>query len=303
MFRRFKIIFFSWFILFGCSQNNTNCEKGKEEYNNLNYLGAIYYFDKCLKSGDSLNAEILSLRGSSYQHVGKLEFALKDFQQSLAIRPNNINTLLNIGDILFKLDSVAQGCDYTSRAYLADSTFPEINYNMGVCSFEHGDYNKAIYYLKKELIKYPDSYKAIFLKAHSLLMLGQVDLCLQEVERGMKIKKYSLGYFIRGMAWFEKEEYEKALNDYNQAILLDNTNPEYYMKKASTLGLLKRYDESIEACNAALTHFHNYANAYYLKATTYYIIDNYDSACLNYFKALQLDSTFNNQDLNDYCIR
>ena len=56
----------------------------------------------------------------------------------------------------------------------------------------------------------------------------------------------------RGEAYLEKGQYDEALACFEQAILLENNDPELWNLKAVSLRSMGRYDEAIECFNKSL---------------------------------------------------
>jgi tetratricopeptide (TPR) repeat protein len=56
----------------------------------------------------------------------------------------------------------------------------------------------------------------------------------------------------KGEAYLEQGQYDEALACFEQALLLDNNNPELWNMKAVSLRSMGRYDEAIECFNKSL---------------------------------------------------
>ena len=102
-----------------------------------------------------------------------------------------------------------------------------------------------------------------------------------------------------GTLFFERQEYEEALEAYRQALFLDPNNAHAYVGRSRSLQGLKRYKEALVASEQALRLEPNNASAYIGKGNALDDLKRYEEALAAYEQALRLDpnnaSAYNNK--------
>lgn len=85
-------------------------------------------------------------------------------------------------------------------------------------------------------------------------------------------------HFDRGVAHFDKGEYDAALAAWNQALAIKQDYAEAYVNMGIAYGKLGQYALALTACNKATAIKPNYAGAYCNRAVAYYFRREYDNA-------------------------
>jgi len=67
---------------------------------------------------------------------------------------------------------------------------------------------------------------------------------------------------------FKAKHNDQAINCYNEVIKLDPKHEEAYFNKGLAQGILGKYQEATETCNAAIKYVPNYAKSYSTEACT-----------------------------------
>jgi tetratricopeptide (TPR) repeat protein len=92
------------------------------------------------------------------------------------------------------------------------------------------------------------------------------DNAITDYDKAIAINpNYTLAFYNRGFAWVVKKEYNKAIEDYRKAIEIE-PEPDYanaYVVGASILKAMKEYDTAIEDYSRAIEIDPDCANAYY----------------------------------------
>ncbi len=96
-------------------------------------------------------------------------------------------------------------------------------------------------------------------------------------------------YATRARYWLETGDYDKAIEDYNHALLLDPNNAAAYLGRSSAWGGKREYDKAIEDCNAALRINPTLATAYHSRGIAWQQKHEYNKAIEDYNEALRLD--------------
>lgn len=97
--------------------------------------------------------------------------------------------------------------------------------------------------------------------------------------------------YLKGVYYYNTEELEKALAQFNSCILKDYTFMDAYMEKGRILYKQKKYQEAITVYDLALSISNSYADAFFWKAKCQEALGQTKDAKLNYQKAYGLDKT------------
>jgi tetratricopeptide (TPR) repeat protein len=98
-------------------------------------------------------------------------------------------------------------------------------------------------------------------------------------------------YYERGLERAKKQEYDKAIADYDQAIELDPTNPEVYYARGYALRLQREYDKAIADYGRAITLSPADAAPYTGRSIAWVEKQEYAKALADCNKAIELDPT------------
>jgi tetratricopeptide (TPR) repeat protein len=108
------------------------------------------------------------------------------------------------------------------------------------------------------------------------------------------LKKYPqipIAYNDRGSAFFNIDEYEKALSDFDTAIGLKHEFPEAFHNRALVLLVIGKPKEAIEDFNQALAYNPQYADAYTDRGNAYLVLGKIDLAINDFNRAIRLNPT------------
>ncbi len=110
------------------------------------------------------------------------------------------------------------------------------------------------------------------------------DLIEKEPDRGHP-------YLIRGITWYQKGQYPKALEDYNQCILRDTTDAKAFGNRASARGMSGDYAGALQDADRALRIQPGYTSAINNRATANFYLENYAHAVADYDALIAADSS------------
>jgi len=106
-------------------------------------------------------------------------------------------------------------------------------------------------------------------------------------------------YLERGKMFFERDDYDIAIQDLTDAIKLDPNLAEAYMYRARAYNVEKNYDQALSDANTAIRLNPQLALAYYARGNTYRRgTKDYDRAIADYNQAIKLDPQYANSYLN-----
>ncbi len=99
-------------------------------------------------------------------------------------------------------------------------------------------------------------------------------------------------YFNRGLCYYNKKDYDKAIKNYTKAIELDPNNAVIYNNRGDAYYKLQKYDLAIKDYDRALDLNKKYLKAYYNRGLAYAVMEDYDSAINDFSKVIELDPDF-----------
>ncbi|KAA6322664.1 hypothetical protein EZS27_027814 [termite gut metagenome] len=105
-------------------------------------------------------------------------------------------------------------------------------------------------------------------------------------------------YIWRGIAWYNKKDYDNAITDYDKAI---DINPSYtlaYYNRGFAWVAKKKYNNAIEDYRKAIEIDPYYANAYVIRVSILRAMKKYDTAIEDYSKAIEIDPYYANAYYN-----
>ena len=141
-----------------------------------------------------------------------------------------------------------------------------------------------------------DDYEALIRQGDNFLVDIEYDKAIEAYTKAIELNpKKALGYRKRASAKYLKalghDDDPGALADYEKAILLDPLDAEAYCGKAECLSSLKRYPESLEACDTALAINPKYAEALSLRSSVKFNLKDFKGAIADIDAAVALKPT------------
>jgi tetratricopeptide (TPR) repeat protein len=102
-------------------------------------------------------------------------------------------------------------------------------------------------------------------------------------------KQLAATYKTRGTVYFYKSDYDRAIQDYTQAIKLDPQNSEAFDNRCWTNATLNKLQEALKDCNESLRLRPNFGSTMDTLAFVYLKLGQFDRAIATYTAVLQID--------------
>jgi len=116
---------------------------------------------------------------------------------------------------------------------------------------------------------------------------------ISDYNQALKIEPdYADAYFNRGNTYYKKGEYEQALSDYNQVLNIDPNYAKVYTNRGNVYKDKKEYNQAISDYNQALEINPSDVKAYNNRGLAYYENGEYDKAISDYNQALRINPDY-----------
>lgn len=208
-------------------------QHGWEQGQKGNYDEAIRYFKKAIDLNPS-DAESYYSRGTAYFHKGQNDEAISDYTMALEINPGDAKAYYNRGIAYCKKSQYDQAILDFSKALEINPMDAKSYYNRGITYCKKGQHNQAISDFKKALEIDPNNprYLVTYID-HEIAYFedkGQYDQAVSDYSKALRINPNDAeAYFNRGIAYYNKKEYEKSWEDVNMAQVLGYTIPPEFL--------------------------------------------------------------------------
>ncbi len=124
----------------------------------------------------------------------------------------------------------------------------------------------------------------------SLQKSGKPKEALKEFQGALGIarKEAGMARYGIGSCYMTLKEYDKALVEFNKAIIHNPMLYDAYQNKAVTYRLMGRFQDSIDACKITISLFPDFARAYCSMGWAYEYLGNYKEAIDAHLEAIRL---------------
>ena len=197
------------------------------------YAEAIPYHLKAMELS-GLTALTVNSLALAYRGAGQYDKAIEMFKKGISLCPGKCTDLYNnLGAVLDHIGRDDEAIGNYLHVIKTDPQFPNAYFNLGLIYARKGEFEKT-----KEQVRVLESLR--------------------------QFKYAAMIINAAGSAYFEKKQYEKALEAFQKAIKIDPEGaPEYYNNLGSVLSALGRLDESIPNFLRAIRMAPSYPNPYF----------------------------------------
>ena len=229
-----------------------------------NNLSELQRFDEAIVAYDKAieitpRSSYYYNRGNCYYNRGKIELALKDYNQALAIEPNHANA-------------------YGSRANLYKK--------QGKAELALEDYNQA-------LTIEPNHARAYISRGRLYEEQEKTELALADYTQALTIDpNYANAYYNRGRLYHKQEKTELALEDYNQALTIDPNDAQTYNNRGAIYDEQGKAELALADYEQALAIEPNHVDTYYNRANLYKKQGKTKLALADYKQVLTIDPNY-----------
>ena len=283
---------------------------------------ALLELDAYHSSGKE-TVESLVLYGRAHGAAGDLASAEKFFQKAMDLDPQAVDPYLYLGRMSIQRQNFDKAKEYLQKALEIDKKEDQAYYLLADIYVKEGDRQNALktylnlsrevpqelraYYmacilqidlndipgaedtLQRLRGKFPSAAESSRLKGILLYRQGDFDQAKVALEESLKKERHVLSYFFLGLSYYAQEQYELALNQFQNALDL---NPDFERARllvAATLVKQKRLDDAIIEVQKALRADPKNAYAHNILGSAYLAQGKYDEGMTELDRAIDLD--------------
>jgi spermidine synthase/Tfp pilus assembly protein PilF len=119
--------------------------------------------------------------------------------------------------------------------------------------------------------------------------LGQYQRAIEDFNEAIRLKPdYADAYFNRGVVYYSIGQYQRAIEDYNEAIRIKPDDTDDYNSRGAAYANLEQYQRAIDDFNKAIRLKPDYVDAYANRCGTYFMLGNKKIGCRDAQKACEL---------------
>jgi tetratricopeptide (TPR) repeat protein len=166
-------------------------------------------------------------RGISNFHIGRLDQALSDANESLAIQPNSAQTYGFRGNVYLTTKSFDQALSDLREAVIRDPKNPDYLIAQASIEEDRGNFSAAVELYEKASSLRPESAEILVKNARVLRQINDLARSVERCNRAIALAPMSPeGYVCRAESNLRNGALPKAVEDLNQAFQLGPTLPE-----------------------------------------------------------------------------
>ncbi|RKY41995.1 MAG: hypothetical protein DRP85_04320 [Candidatus Makaraimicrobium thalassicum] len=173
--------------------------------------------------------------GIVWLEEGRLERAIKNFDQALKVNPSYIQAYNNLGLVYYKRADYGMAIENYRKildrgAYLTDFDFIKVYSNLGVTYLMKNMPDKAIEYYRKALELNPYLAEVYFNMGRAYLAKDMTGKAVEYYRKSLELNPDLVKpYYALGMVFLEKGLYEKAIEQFERSVRLSSDfAPGYY---------------------------------------------------------------------------
>ncbi|MFD1162013.1 tetratricopeptide repeat protein [Hwangdonia seohaensis] len=269
----------------------------------LNNLVNLFIDNKRYNEAKTYNSKLLeddhdSLNGR--WNLGRIHSRLKEydkafiqFKKVLELVPNNAIAHYNLGTVYENQKKLNKAIECYKNAFKLDSNYLDPSYAIAKLLVKQEKKDLAIQQYKNILSIDPNYINAYNGLSEIYINDNNDDLAIKLFKKGIEESGPKVASFLLnkiGIIHQNKGNYTKAIDVYNEVILMDATFYAPYYNKGMCYGYLEKYDKSIESFKKSIEYSPTFSDAYCNLGVIYATLGKTKKALKYYDKSIDLNS-------------
>ncbi|MFH1222168.1 MAG: tetratricopeptide repeat protein, partial [Candidatus Micrarchaeota archaeon] len=139
----------------------------------------------------------------------------------------------------------------------------------------------------------PTDAKTYYLLGNEFYEKGDYDRAIENYNMAILLNPvFSEAYFNRALGYYQLKNFDKSISDYAKAAELDPHNPFIYNNRGDAYYRKQDYQNAIKDYDKAIQLNSNYLKAYYNRGLSYASLEEYEKAVEDFSKVIELKSDF-----------
>lgn len=217
-------------------------DKGLTSENKGDYEEAVRHYTNALEQG-LRPPEVYNNRGNVYLRISKVDKAINDFSEALAVKPDFAGAYVNRGNAYCEQREFDLAIQDLNEAIRLNPDFAEAYKNRGTAYLNKGNFDLAIQDFGKAVQLVPDKADFYISRGGAYSIVGDFDNAIKDLSESIKLNLNEPdAYLLRGIAYTKKREFDKAIADFNKAIELKQDYANAYFCRGIVWLHLKKWD-------------------------------------------------------------
>ncbi|MBN1364684.1 MAG: tetratricopeptide repeat protein [Syntrophaceae bacterium] len=164
--------------------------------------------------------------------------------------------------------------------------------NLGLALFAKGKINEAINHYDTAIRLIPDVLP-YYNRGNAYIKLNQYQRAIEDFNNVILLKPdCAAAYYNKGTAYYKINQYQRAIEDFNNVIILQPDYVEAYNNRGLAYGRLANFHRAIADFNKAIRLKSDFIKAYYNRGLAFAELGHYQKAIEDFSKAINLKSDY-----------
>jgi tetratricopeptide (TPR) repeat protein len=249
-------------------------------------LMALCLFPTLALGDEEQNAEAIEYynAGVEYTRSGDFQSAVDEYLKSLALDPENVQTLYGLGYAYRQLDQLDEAIEYLSQAVGINPNYIDAYYEMGLAYWKGKQYQEAIDQFtnvttrgQADDSKVPKAYYSL---GRLYLLENKLDQAQMALQTSVGFDdQYAEAQYYLGEVYRRQKNFSSAIEAYKLAAALDSTDMQTYYKMGIVYKEDGQYEGAVEAFQKVIQSGTKFAtDSRYRLGTVYNAMGRYQEA-------------------------
>jgi tetratricopeptide (TPR) repeat protein len=202
--------------------------------------------------------------GFALAQTGRLEEAIRQYEQALRIKPDLTEAHYNLGVALGQAGQMQEAIKHLEQAVRMEPDYPDAHYNLGAALEQMGRIEAAIGHYEQALRIKPDYAEAHCNLGTALWLAGRMPEAIEHWEQAVRMEPdYPDAHYNLGVALMQSGRIPDAIGHYEQALRVKPDFAEAHYNLGNALMQSGRMPEAMEHLQQALRIKPDYVEAHY----------------------------------------